>query len=82
MPAAVLVLFAMGCGANEKPAGAAAQAGDSASAGADTIALSKKADSSKADSTRRARAGGRRDSAFGPKLEVDSTGKVKKIKKP
>jgi hypothetical protein len=46
------------------------------------LAATVLAPAKKTDAARHATAAARRDSAIGPKLEVDSTGKVRPIKKP
>jgi len=81
LPLAALALSALGCRAKDKPPESAAAAADRGGAAtgfpaADTIKPAKNA-----DSARRAPPGPRRDSAFGPKFGVDSTGKVTPLKK-
>lgn len=77
-------LCALACSRKDKAPAASPEASAADSTLVATKADSvKRADSAKrADSVNRAASSRRRDSAFGPRYEVDSNGKLRPIKKP
>ena len=79
MPTAALALCTLGCVASDKAPGARA---DRAAEAPAAPARGSVPPAEKADSLKPAPSRAPRDSAFGPRMEVDSTGKVTPIRKP